>query len=138
VYEELEKSVTTMRTSVAGMERQQRELAQRLSPESPQFAQMRRLNEREVQLAEIERQVTLARTLHNDLFLRHEQARIESASASQLSVLDPPQVPVRPVSPRIVLNTALGLILGFMLTITLLLVRQFVRLSASRTPSVAS
>lgn len=138
VYEELEKSVTTMRTSVAGMERQQRELTQRLSPDSPQFAQMSRLNEREVQLAEIERQVTLARTLHNDLFLRHEQARIESASASQLSVLDPPQVPVRPVSPRIVLNTALGLILGFMLTITLLLVRQFVRLSGSRTPSVAS
>jgi uncharacterized protein involved in exopolysaccharide biosynthesis len=78
----------------------------------------------ELEEARLKRQVDIAQQLYLQLRLQEEQAAIQELRATpSISVIDPPVLPVKPTWPRRKLAVIAGLIVGFSLALTRLLLK---------------
>jgi polysaccharide biosynthesis protein PslE len=86
------------------------------------------LNEREVQIARLERDIDIGRTNYRRYSVNLEQARIDQALEAQrmsnVAIVEPATLDPRPIRPQRMLNVALGLLLGLFLGLTLAVVRE--------------
>lgn len=74
---------------------------------------LRRLPDKEFELARLTRERDLANNLYSILSERREQARIsEAEKIGDMRIIDRAQLPKKPILPRIELNLAIGLMLG--------------------------
>jgi tyrosine-protein kinase len=92
--------ITTLQAQITATQKQISDLAVVVNPTAAQQATLTQLNQQLVQ-----EQATLATLLQTQA----------NGSATAVSVLDPAVQPTDPASPRLVLNVALGLILGTLL-----------------------
>ena len=76
------------------------------------------VNDNEIELAHMQREVNLQEASYRKYYEKLEQARIDQAleigKISNISVVQPPTYPVKPVRPRTMLNLALGLFFGIL------------------------
>jgi uncharacterized protein involved in exopolysaccharide biosynthesis len=108
VYEVLDYQAATGRTKTSALEAQRgvigRETTRDLLP---------RLYEAELKQEKLRLEYELAAQVYRDLVLRFESARKDVMSRSvNIQVADPPVVPVRPVTPRTLLNVAVATAIG--------------------------
>jgi len=83
---------------------------------------------KETQLTRLKREVSALS--ENYLFLQEKlgEARLlEVAKLYDIRIVEPPVVPVRPVAPAILINTILGMLLGFLLSIAAIILLEYVR-----------
>lgn len=91
-----------------------------------------------VELERLEREVSLHREMYELLRQQYEAARLEaSRKLNIVRLIDPPLVPDRPVSRRLVLNVALAAFVGAFLAIVLAFVVEFLRQRALDEQAVA-
>lgn len=87
---------------------------------------MTALNERMVQYSILKRQVDSNRELYQGLLQRMKEAQVSAGlNASNIRIVDNAIVPQGPVKPRVVLNLALGLILGGALGVGLAFFQEY-------------
>ena len=81
-------------------------------------AELTLLNNNEVQIAELQRQLSIQEANYRKFSQNLEEARVghalELQKISNISVVQPPTHPFRPVRPRKTLNLALGVLLGML------------------------
>ena len=81
-------------------------------------AELTLLNDNEVQIAELQRQLNIQEANYRKFSQNLEEARVGHAlnlgKISNISVVQPPTYPLRPVRPRKTLNLALGVLLGML------------------------
>jgi uncharacterized protein involved in exopolysaccharide biosynthesis len=85
---------------------------------------------KEAQLSRLTREVSALS--ENYLYLQEKlgEARLlEVAKLYDIRIVEPPVMPVRPVAPAILVNTILGMLLGFMLSIAAIILLEFLRAS---------
>jgi polysaccharide biosynthesis transport protein len=115
VYENLDQVIATSRTKLAGLEKQKTELIDVRKLDADQQVKLSLLYQREMELARLQTEYDLAKTVYVDVSTRYEQARLQVAGRSaELKVMDPALPPDRPVSPRVLRQTAVALVVGFM------------------------
>jgi uncharacterized protein involved in exopolysaccharide biosynthesis len=77
---------------------------------------LEKLNRIEVELNQLKRQVDVDRQNYRLYLSKFEESRISDAMDTEkianLSVIQPAQVPLKPVSPKVLLNILLGIFLG--------------------------
>jgi capsular polysaccharide biosynthesis protein len=116
VYEALSRDVADARSRLAGLERQRRELVDRLKLDAPSAEKLNRLYEAEAELARLTREHDLSRASYLSAATKHEEARLQITMRSpRLQVLDGALAPDRPVAPRSLRNT----IAATLITLTL-------------------
>jgi uncharacterized protein involved in exopolysaccharide biosynthesis len=116
VYESLDQVVATSQTRLAGLEKQRSELVDVRKLDQDQQAKLSQLYQDELELSQLQTEYDLARAVYVDVATRYEQARLQVAGRSALiDTMDAALPPDRPVSRRVVRNTALVLIAAFML-----------------------
>jgi uncharacterized protein involved in exopolysaccharide biosynthesis len=82
-----------------------------------QLAKLSELYSKQVELARLETEHDLARSVYREVATRYEEARLQVAARSaQLQVLDFAVPSGQPVGPRVVRNAAVGLVAGFTLS----------------------
>jgi uncharacterized protein involved in exopolysaccharide biosynthesis len=121
VYDTLDQAASESRATLAGLEKQQHEVAQsrRLNAPLPQLSRLYDLEEQQARL-KVERD--LAAKIYEDLATRFEVARLQVVSRSaQLNVIDPATPADRPVPRHVVRNTVAGSTAAFALTLAALL-----------------
>jgi uncharacterized protein involved in exopolysaccharide biosynthesis len=78
--------------------------------------QLKKLNRTEVELSHLEREVEVNRQNYRLYLTKFEESRISNAMDSEkisnVSLIEPAQPPLRPVSPKVLLNLALGFVLA--------------------------
>lgn len=78
--------------------------------------QLEKLNQLEVRLNQLEREVDVDRQNYRLYLTKFEESRISNAMDSEkianVSLLEPARAPLKPVSPRVLLNLVLGIFLG--------------------------
>jgi succinoglycan biosynthesis transport protein ExoP len=118
VYENLDQVIAASRTRLAGLEKQKTELIDVRRIDADKQAKLSLLYQRETELARLQTEYEVSRTLYLDVCNRYEQTRIQVVGrSSQLQVMDSALPPDRPVSPRVLRNTAIALVLGFVLMV---------------------
>lgn len=106
VYEALSRDVADARSRLAGLERQRKELVDRLKLDAPSAEKLNRLYEAEAELARLTRERDLTRASYLSAATKHEEARLQITMRSpRLQVLDGALAPDRPVAPRSLRNT---------------------------------
>ena len=106
VYEALSRDVADARSRVAGLERQRKELVDRLKLDAPSAEKLTKLYEAEAELARLTREHDLARASYLSAATKHEEARLQiTMRTARLQVLDRALAPDRPVAPRSLRNT---------------------------------
>ncbi len=106
VYEALSRDVADARSRLAGLERQRKELVDRLKLDAPSAEKLNRLYEAEAELARLTRERDLTRASYLNAATKHEEARLQITMRSpRLQVLDGALAPDRPVAPRSLRNT---------------------------------
>lgn len=82
--------------------------------------QLARLPEVERNLAKLQKDVLIQEKIYSFLLEKEQETRILKASTvSNIRIVDPPTVPIKPVKPRKRRNAALGFVLGLMLGVGL-------------------
>lgn len=83
-----------------------------------QNARLRRLPAAEVELAQLERQKMANEEIYTMLLGKLEESKIaEAMQISEARIIDMATVPEKPIHPRPIMNTVLGLLLGLMIGI---------------------
>ncbi len=83
---------------------------------------------KEVRFTRLNRQVTALGDTYNLLQEKLGEARLlEVAKLYDIRIVEPPIVPVRPVSPAILINVFLGLLIGFLLAIAAVILLEYTR-----------
>jgi protein tyrosine kinase modulator len=117
VYESLDQVIATSRTRLAGLEKQKAELIDVRKIDADKQAKLSLLYQRETELARLQTEYEVSRALYLDVSTRYEQARIQVVGrSSQLQVIDFALPPDRPASPKVLRNTVVALVAGFLLT----------------------
>ena len=89
VYEALSRDVADARSQLAGLERQRKELVDRLKLDAPSAEKLNRLYEAEAELARLTRERDLTRASYLSAATKHEEARLQITMRSpRLQVLD--------------------------------------------------
>ncbi|MBI5591080.1 MAG: P-loop NTPase [Deltaproteobacteria bacterium] len=87
------------------------------------------VNESEMKLTNLERELDLLRANYRKYSESMEQARIDQAlemdKISNISIVQPPSYPVKPIRPRVALNLVMGLFLGLFGGIGLAFVSEY-------------
>jgi succinoglycan biosynthesis transport protein ExoP len=118
VYESLDQVIAASRTRLAGLQKQKSELIDVRKLDRDQQAKLSLLYQQEMELSRLQTEYDLSRAVYVDVATRNEQIRLQVAGRSaQLQVMDAALPPGRPVSPRVLRNTAAALVLGFMLMV---------------------
>jgi len=82
--------------------------------------------EKTIQYNILKREVDTSRQLYDGLLQRLKEAQVSAGlKASNIRVVDPAEIPERPVKPRVILNLALGIILGLGLGIGLAFFQEY-------------
>ena len=130
VYQSLDQIVATSRTRLSGLEKQRAELVGVLKLNAPQLAQLTQLYAKEIEQSRLETEYDLAKKVYVDVATRYEQARLQVASrTAQLQLLDRALPPDRPIAPRPLRNTAIALVVGFMLSVVGILIFDYIATS---------
>ena len=108
------EAATELRAAEASLERFMNE--NRRYNESPQLA---------FEYGRLQRQVELVQAVYRSLVQGFEQARVDEVrNTPVITVVDQPRGPARRTSPAYALNTALGLVLGFLLALGIILAQE--------------
>jgi polysaccharide biosynthesis transport protein len=117
VYEYLDQQISMSRTNLAALEKRRAELVGTLKLGAPVLAQLTQLYGKQRELARLQMEFDLAQKIYAEVAARYEQSRVQVTSrTAQLQVLDSALPPDRPISPRPLRSTAIGLALGFVLS----------------------
>lgn len=112
-YEELKLALLTEKTNQAALEMKRNSLNQQINAAQQDLAP---LNEVEMEIADLMRDISMHEANLRKYSENLEQARIddamESRRISNISVIQEATLPVKPVSPRKLLNLGLGFFLG--------------------------
>ena len=135
VYELLNEQIAMSRTRLASLEKQRAELMGALKLNAPQLAELTQMYAKEIEQSRLETEYDLAKKVYVDVATRYEQARLQVASrTAQLQVLDRALPPDRPIAPRPLRNTAIALVVGFMLSALGILIFDYIATSRSAPP----
>ncbi len=115
VYETLAQQVAASRTKLSALKRQHAELAGNLKVGASDVPGLSQLYKKESELAKLDLEYDLAKRVYSDLVVRLEQADLAGRS-TELQVVESALTPQRRVFPRPLLNLALGLLGGMMLS----------------------
>ena len=133
VYEVLARDVADSRSRLAGLERQRKELVDRLKLDAPSAEKLNRLYEAEAELARLTREHDLARASYLSAATKHEEARLQITMRSpRLQVLDRALAPDRPVAPRSLRNTLAATLLALTLGVAAVLIFDARRSAAAQ------
>ena len=114
----LDQQIVASRTKLSGLEKQRAELIDVRKLDASQLAQLNLLYTREAELDRLQTEFELAKRIYVEVSTRYEQARLQVAGRSaQLQIADDALAPDRPIGPRVVRNTALAIVFGFVLSI---------------------
>lgn len=112
-YKQAEMAIITEKGTLSSLEAKSKALKGQLAYARDE---LKTLNDHEVQMSELQREINLQEASYRKYSQNLEQARVDQAletkKVSNISVVQPPTYPLRPVRPRKSLNLALGLILG--------------------------
>jgi uncharacterized protein involved in exopolysaccharide biosynthesis len=121
VFQELDAEVAMSRATLAGLERERRQLLGNQRSETDQRATMALLYEREAELKRLELERDLAEKLYVEVANRYEGARLQVAGRSaQLQIIDEALPPDQPRSRGTVRNAAIAAVLAFALCVTVI------------------
>lgn len=118
IHQTLALQIATSRTRLAALERERREklVVHKLGENG--FSKLAQLHQRELELARLEADYELAKRVHAELALRHEQSRTESVNRMvQLQVVDEAIPPDRPLPKKPLESMALGSAVGLLLAV---------------------
>jgi hypothetical protein len=111
VYQTLQFQIAMSRARVAGLEREQREIAA-----ASRAGEIGQLYRNELLVARLENNYELAKRVYSDLAVRYEQSRVESVgNMVQLQIVDPATPPDRPMPRKRAESGLLGLAAAFFL-----------------------
>ncbi len=117
------KILASYETSLSNLIKQEQTISQQLQSYE---RQMRNLPEAERDLARLTRQMKVSADIYTFLLQKHEEARIARASTiSNINIVDPAIVPVRPIKPKVAMNLLIGLLLGLGLGVGLVFFVEF-------------
>ena len=138
--------ISRLEAQLFEMQRREDELAQRYTPSHPSYRllldertrleellsslrdQVAELPETQRQIVNLTRDVELAQRLHLELLTRAQQVEVLRASTiGSVRIIDPAVAGQRPIAPRLQLLLALGLLLGAMLGVFWVLIRNWLR-----------
>jgi uncharacterized protein involved in exopolysaccharide biosynthesis len=124
VYAQLEIQAATLRTNVAALDAEQRELADQLRLAESPSRRLTTVYERESQIARLERELVAAERVVASLSASYQQAH-DSANAfvAQPEIIDPASVPDVSTSRGMIALTVAGLLAGFLAATTFVLGR---------------
>ena len=124
-HEELELALLTERANLASLQSKVRIVRTQLAEAR---AELKPLNDAEVKLARLERQVRIQESNYNKYSDNLEQSRIDQAlelgKISNISVVQPATLEPRPVRPRTIFNLAVALVLGAVGAVSLAFLRE--------------
>lgn len=133
VYESLDQVIASSRTRLAGLQKQKSELIDVRKLDRDQQAKLSLLYQQEMELSRLQMEYDLSRVVYVDVATRNEQIRLQVVGRSaQLQVMDAALPPDRPISPRVLRNTAIALVLGLMLMVLGVLFYTAVRAAVAR------
>jgi succinoglycan biosynthesis transport protein ExoP len=134
----LKKQIDTLQ---ANLDHQKQALAQNISQEyeaaivrekylkkliSQQEGLVDTVSQKTIQYNILKREVDTNRSLYDGVLQRMKEAQVAAGmNASNIMVVDPAQMPNRPAKPRIILNLALGFILGLSLGLGLAFFQEY-------------
>jgi uncharacterized protein involved in exopolysaccharide biosynthesis len=117
VYQDLDNQVASTRTWLSALEKQKVELVDVRKLDAPELKSLSQLYARETEMARLQVEYDLAKTVYVDVSNRYEQVRLQVATRSaQLQVMDSALPPARPIKPRVMRNSVIAIILGFLLS----------------------
>jgi uncharacterized protein involved in exopolysaccharide biosynthesis/Mrp family chromosome partitioning ATPase len=125
-YQQLQYALLTEEATLSSLEAKAQVLREQLSRAQ---GELKDLNENEVHLKQLQREMNIQEDLYRKNAESLEQARIDHAlemdKISSINVLEPATYPVKPVRPNRMLNVALGLVLSLFGGIVLAFASQY-------------
>lgn len=83
----------------------------------------------------LERRVELRHQVYTSLSQAYEQARLDEVrNTPVITVIDEPRAPAQQTAPRVLMNAVLGFVLGVLLALTIVLVRELMEGARRRDP----
>ena len=136
-YKQVESALLTEKATLSFLQAKVREQqAQLINAQRD----LKAINENEIRLAQIQREMNIQESNYRKHYERLEQARIDQAmeigKISNISVVQPPTYPVKPVRPNKMLNLAMGTIIGIIGGIGLAFFSEFMDHSIRRPEDV--
>jgi uncharacterized protein involved in exopolysaccharide biosynthesis len=132
IYQTLDFQIATSRARLAALEQQRQELVDVRKIGAGELTKLSELYRRQLELARLQSNYDLAKRVHGDLALRHEESRtLALGNSPQLQIVDEAQPPDRPISKRRAQWAALGFGTGLLGAAFLALTRE----GRSRRPS---
>lgn len=123
VYQELVMEEIRLQAEILGYENQLTLLNDRIADYQEELW---RLSDKAFEYARLERDVTVSNDTYAMLFQELEKTRIAvEREMADVQVIRPPVLPEYPVSPRRMLNLAIGLVLGMMLSVGGVFTKEF-------------
>jgi len=109
VYEVLEYQISATRTKLAALEQRRNELITKRGLNAGNMQSFSTLYQTEGELAHLELEVGIAKTLYADLSKRYDQSRLQvAARTAELQLFDPATPPEQRIAPRPLRNAALA------------------------------
>ncbi|MBD3182959.1 hypothetical protein GF312_11760 [Candidatus Poribacteria bacterium] len=123
MYNYLKKEETKLILDIKDLEIKESSIEKRISNLE---TEMEKIPEQEMQLARLEREVEAYKKIYIDLRQRESEAKLAGESAeTNLSILDKPDLPIKPYSPKVLINTAIAGVLGFLLGLFLVFLIEY-------------
>jgi uncharacterized protein involved in exopolysaccharide biosynthesis len=118
VYDALARDVSQYRAELAGLDRERKELVDRLQLDAPTADKLARLYRTEAELETLTRDRDIARQAYLNAAHKYEDARLQSTIRSpRLQILDRPLPPEAPVAPRALRNTIAATLIALTLAV---------------------
>ncbi len=122
----LQEQIAQSRAKLAGLERQRRMLIDDKRLNATELPGLSRLYDSELAIARMQAEYDMTLKVYADLAIRYEDTRIRIGGRGvQLQLVDPAVAPSFRLSPRRILTTQLGGVLGLLLGCLLVLGRHF-------------
>ncbi len=114
-HKQIKSALLTEKTTLSSLQAKLKKLQAQFGSAR---AELKTLNESETQLSQIQREMNIQDSNYRKYLDKLEQARIDHAleieKISNISIVQAPTYPVRPIGPKKALNMILGLLLGIL------------------------
>lgn len=125
VYRSIDEQLASDRAELSEFEKQRDTLVRSKGPLNGRLPQLTELYRREAEVARLEVEKDLAQKIYVDVSSRYQSARLQVAGRSaQLQIIDPALPPNQPLPRNTVSRTMMGLVIGLVLGILVVFVRQ--------------